>query len=227
MPFRAQSRPRHCQPAWIEDIVASYNSNPQALRLLEQLALRDDPKGRFSLQQGLIRFRGRIWLGGSIALQQKIMSAFHDSALGGHSGAPATYRRLKRLCAWPKMKTHILQYVQCCQICQQAKPDRSASPGLLLPLPIPQISWDMITMDFIDGLPQSGRFNCVWVIVDKRTKFAYFLPLAHPYTAAKVAQLYMAQIYSVHGLPGAIVSDHDPVFTSKFWQELFNMQGQN
>lgn len=82
-------------------------------------------------------------------------------------------------------------------------------------------------MDFIDGLPQSGRFNCVWVIVDKRTKFAYFLPLAHPYTAAKVAQLYMAQIYSVHGLPGAIVSDRDPVFTSKFWQELFNMQGQN
>lgn len=88
-----------CQPAWIEDVVTSYHSNPQALRLLEQLALRDDPKGRFSLQQGLLRFRGRIWLGGSIALQQKIMSAFHDSALEGHSGAPATYRRIKRLFA--------------------------------------------------------------------------------------------------------------------------------
>lgn len=53
----------------------------------------------------------------------------------------------------------------------------------------------MITMDFVDGLPQSSKFNCLLVIVDKRTKFSYFLPLAHPYTMAKVAQLYMHQIY--------------------------------
>ena len=78
-------------------------------------------------------------------------------------------------------------------------------------------------MDFIDGLPQSGKFNCLWVVVDKRTKFSYFLPLAHPYTAAKVAQLYMSQIYKIHGFPQGIVSDRDPVFTSHFWQELFQV----
>mgnify|MGYP006268437795 FL=1 len=76
-------------------------------------------------------------------------------------------------------------------------------------------------MDFIDGLPQSGKFNCLLVLVDKRTRFAHFLPLAHPYTAAKVAQLYMSQIYKLHGFPGAIVSDRDPVFTSHFWREQF------
>ena len=80
-------------------------------------------------------------------------------------------------------------------------------------------------MDLIDGLPQSAQFNCLLVIVDKHTKFAHFLPLAHPYTTAKVALLYMNQIYKLHGLPGAIVSDHDPVFTSHFWQELFKHAG--
>lgn len=90
-----------CRPAWLEDIASSYNSNPQAQRLLEQLAVRDDPKGRFSLHQVLLLFRSRIWLGGSTAIQQRILAAFHDNPMGGHSGFPATYRRIRRLFAWP------------------------------------------------------------------------------------------------------------------------------
>ena len=68
-----------CQPAWLEDVINNYNSNPQAQRLLEQLAIREDPKGRFTLKQGLLRFRDRIWLGGSTEMQQRIISAFHDN----------------------------------------------------------------------------------------------------------------------------------------------------
>lgn len=135
------------------------------------------------------------------------MAAFHDSLVGGHSGFPATFRRIRRLFAWPKMKIQVLHYVRYCPVCQQAKPDRAASPGLMEPLPIPQQPWDMITTDFIAGLPQSGKFNCLWVVVDKRTKFAHFLPLSHPYTASKMALLYMNIIYSIHELPGAIISD--------------------
>ena len=136
-------------------------------------------------------FCGRIWLGGSTSLQQRIIAVFHESPMGGHSGIPATYSCACRLFAWPKMKIHVNNIICCCQICQQAKPDRAASLGLLQPLPIPSILWEMITMDFIDGLPQSGKFNYLFVIVDKRTKFAHFLPLAHPYTVSKVALLYM------------------------------------
>uniref|UniRef100_A0A8R7U7A6 Integrase catalytic domain-containing protein n=1 Tax=Triticum urartu TaxID=4572 RepID=A0A8R7U7A6_TRIUA len=83
----------------------------------------------------------------------------------------------------------------------------------------------MITMDFVDGLLQSGKFNCLWFIVDKHTKFAHFLPMSHPYTTAKCALLYMNNIYSAHGLPASIISDQDPVFTSHFWQELFKQVG--
>ena len=80
-------------------------------------------------------------------------------------------------------------------------------------------------MDFIDGLPQSGKHNCIRVIVDKRTKFAHFLPLAHPYTAAKVALLYMNSVYRIHGFPASIVPDRGPVFTSHFWKELLKYAG--
>ena len=97
-----------CQPSWLDDVLSSYNCNPQAQKLLEQLAIREDPKGRFTLQNGILRFRGRIWLGGSTAIQQKIISAFHGRLMGGHSGFPVTYRRIRRLFAWPKMKAQIL-----------------------------------------------------------------------------------------------------------------------
>lgn len=80
-------------------------------------------------------------------------------------------------------------------------------------------------MDFIDGLPQSRHVNCILVIVDKFTKFAHLLTLAHPYTASKVALLYMNQVYWLHGFLGAIISDRYPVFTSHFWQELFKYAG--
>lgn len=123
------------------------------------------------------------------------------------------------------MKNHILHYVKCCPTCQQDKPDHAAYPGLLEPLPVPKESWELIGMDFIDGLPRSGGVNCILVIVDKFTKFAHFLPLAHPYTASKVALLYMTHIYRLHGFPGEIISDRDPVFTSHFWQELFKYAG--
>ena len=176
---------------------------------------------KFSLKAGIIRHGKCVWIGNDPVLHNKVVAAFHDSPVGGHSGFPATFRCIRRLFAWPKMNAHVQQYVRCCQVCQQAKPDRAASPGLLLPLPIPKKSWDLITMDFVDGLPQSGQYKCLLVVVDKRTWFAHFLPQAHPYTTSKVALLYMQQLYKLHGFPGAIVSDRDPVFTSHFWQELF------
>lgn len=168
------------------------------------------------MRDGLLYFRDRIWLGGSPSLQQRMLRAFHDSTMGGHSGVPVTYRRLRHLFAWPKMKEHIKQYVQSCSVCQQAKPERVRYPGLLEPLPVPDGAWKVVTMDFIDGLPSSGKFNCILVVVDKFTRYAHFLALSHPFTAAKVAHSYLENIYKLHGLPEAIVSDRDPVFTSNF-----------
>ena len=78
-------------------------------------------------------------------------------------------------------------------------------------------------MDFIEGLPRSKSYNYILVVVDKFSKYAHFLPLSHPFTALQVAQLYLNHIYKLHGLPTAIISDRDKVFTSQVWQELFRL----
>jgi hypothetical protein len=78
-------------------------------------------------------------------------------------------------------------------------------------------------MDFIEGLPTSGSFNYILVAVDKFSMYGHFLALKHPFTAASVAQLFLDNAYKLHGLPTAIVSDRDKIFTSHFWQNLFKL----
>jgi hypothetical protein len=74
----------------------------------------------------------------------------------------------------------------------------------------------MISMDFIEGLPRSGAANCLLVVVDRLSKFTHFIPLSHPFTAQQVAQLFLDNIYRLHGMPMHIVFDHDHIFTSTF-----------
>lgn len=121
------------------------------------------------------------------------------------------------------MKADVKAYVSNCQVCQQAKPEHSKVPGLLQPLPIPQQAWQIVSMDFIDGLPKSQRFDTILVVVDKFTKYGHFIPLSHPYTAMSAAQLFHNNFFKLHGLPEMIISDRDKVFTSTFWQELFKL----
>jgi len=121
------------------------------------------------------------------------------------------------------MKFDVKNFVACCSICQQAKPDRSKYPGLLQPLLVPTLAWQTISMDFIDGLPKSQGKSCVMVVVDKFTKYIHFLALAHPFTAISIAKVFFDNIYKLHGLPDSIVSDRDKIFTSTFWQELFKL----
>lgn len=214
-----------CQPAWLEDIQQSYVHNPQAVKLLDMLNQGPDAKKRFSLRNGIIYFRDKVWLGGTPPMQQQIMQAFHASTTGGHSGFPVTYSKIRGLFAWPKMKKQIKTFVQTCLICQQAKPERVKYPGLLQPLPTPDEAWKMVTMDFIEGLPTSGSANSIMVVVDKFTHYAHFIPLHHPFTAAKVAAAYLDNVFKLHSLPEVMISDRDPIFASKFWQELFSLTG--
>jgi len=82
---------------WLEAVVLSYQADLEANKLLSQLAINPESMPSYSLVQGVIRYKGRIWLGSSKAIQQQVLTAFHASPMGGHSGAPATYSRLKRL----------------------------------------------------------------------------------------------------------------------------------
>lgn len=164
-------------------------------------------------------------VGGSQPLQEKMIAAFYASKIGGHSGLPATYSRMRKLFCWAKMKMQVKAFVQSCLVCQQAKPERVKYPGLLQPLPTPDEAWQTVTMDFIEGLPTSGTANSIMVVVDKYTHYAHFIPLHHPFTAAKVAAAYLDHVFKLHSLPKVMISDRDPIFTSRFWQELFKLLG--
>lgn len=150
-------------------------SDPIAQKLLTQLAVDPTSVPHFTLLHGIMRYDGRIWLGSNKSIHNRIFKALHTSALGGHSGAPATYHRIKNLFYWDTMKSGFWSMVQSCHICQKAKPDRSKYPGLLQPLPVPTTAWDIISMDFVEGLPVSGSANAILVVIDKFTKFGHFL----------------------------------------------------
>jgi hypothetical protein len=114
------------------------------------------------------------------------------------------------------MKQAVENFIKQCVICQQAKHCNTHPPGLLQPLPIPQGVWRDLSMDFIEGLPKSQGYSVILVVVDQLTKYAHFMAVKHPYTAADIAQLFMDNIVKLHGLPQSIVSDQDTIFVSSF-----------
>jgi hypothetical protein len=121
------------------------------------------------------------------------------------------------------MRASVQHFVDACAVCKQAKPERVKYPGLLKPLAVPDAAWQVVTLDFVEGLPRSAGYNSILVVVDKLTKYAHFLPLVHPYTAAQVAQTYFDNVFKLHSMPEALVSDRDRIFTSHFWQNLFRL----
>jgi hypothetical protein len=123
---------------------------------------------------------------------------------------------------WPKLKQFTTTLISECPICQISKTEKVQYPGLLSPLPIPQIKWSNISLDFIEVLPKSRGKDVILVVVDRLTKYAHFLPLAHPYNVQKIADLFFDNIVKLHGPPEIIVSDRDWIFTSNLWSEIFS-----
>lgn len=156
------------QPIWLADLSNSYGNHPETAKLLAALAIHS-PQGDYTLQDGIIKFKGKILVPSDAKLQNLIITALHASP-GGHSGAFVTYQKIRQLFVWARMKTMVKEFVAKCQICQQAKSERVKYPGLLQPLPVPAFAWQMVTMDFIEGLPSSHSYNCIMVVVDKLSK---------------------------------------------------------
>jgi hypothetical protein len=193
--------------------------------LLAQLSIHSPNEQGFTLDEGLIRCKDKIWVAQNSALQTKLITACHSSAIRGHSGANATYYRMKKLFHWRCLKHDVEEFVRQCVICQQAKHSNALPAGLLQPLPIPAGAWQDISMDFIEGPPKSQGCTVILVIVDKFTKYAHFVALKHPFSVKTVAKVVFDNVVKLHGLPKTVVSDRDKVFTSTFWSELFVIMG--
>ncbi|KAL0554438.1 hypothetical protein IC582_008359 [Cucumis melo] len=213
------------QPTLRQRIIDAQSNDPY---LIEKRGLAEAGQtAEFSLSSdGGLLFERRLCVPSDRAIKTELLTEAHSSPFSMHPGSTKMYQDLKRVYWWRNMKREVAEFVSKCLVCQQVKAPRQKPAGLLQPLSIPEWKWESVSMDFITGLPRTLRgFTVIWVVVDRLTKSAHFVPGKSTYTASKWAQLYMSEIVRLHGVPVSIVSDRDARFTSKFWKGLQTAMG--
>jgi transposase InsO family protein len=177
-------------------------------------------------KDGVLWFKKRLCVPKQGHYRQTILDEAHNSAYSIHPGATKMYLDLKEKYWWNGMKGDIAKFVAYCDVCRRIKAEHQKPSGLLQPLPIPVWKWDEVGMDFIIGLPRTKSGNdSVWVVVDRLTKVAHFIPVRTTYGGDKLAKLYIDRIVKLHGVPKRIVSDRGTQFTSRFWRSLHEALG--
>nr|GEX25401.1 putative reverse transcriptase domain, ribonuclease H-like domain, aspartic peptidase domain protein [Tanacetum cinerariifolium] len=165
--------------------------------------------------------KNQSWLPLFGSLRYLIMHESHKSKYSIYPGSYKMYQDLKKLYWWPNMKAIIVEYVGKCLICFRVKAECQNPSGLLVQLEISMWKWERITMDSVTKLPKtSNRHDTIWVIVDRLTKSAHFIPTREINSMETLTRLYIKEIVSWHGVPISIISDRDSHFTSRFWQSL-------
>ena len=145
----------------------------------------------------------------------------HSSAYSVHPGGIKMYKDLKQHFWWNDIKREIARHMAKYLVCQRVKAEHRRPGGLLQPLPISEWKWENITMDFVTALPRSPKGNnAIWIIVDRLTKSAHFIPFRVGQSTEMLADKYLREVVRLHGVPASIVSDRDTRFHSHFWNRL-------
>ena len=132
---------------------------------------------------------------------------------------------MERQFYWPGLKRGVAKIVGQCRTCQLAK-HRKQNTSLYMPLPVPDLPWQDVSMDFMLGLPRTFRkHDSILVVVDRFSKMAHFLPCSKTSNASKIARLYFNKIVKLYGLSKTIVSDRDVCFKRYFWKTLWHLVG--
>ncbi|GJR00663.1 putative reverse transcriptase domain-containing protein [Tanacetum coccineum] len=162
---------------------------------------------------GTLCFNGRSWLPCYSDLRTVIMHESHKLKYSIHSGSDKMYQDMKKLYWWPNMKANIATYVSKCLTYAKVKAEHQRPSGLLVQPDIPQWKLDNITLDFVMKLPKlSQGYDTIWVIVDRLTKSAIFVPVRETDPMEKLARMYLKEVVTRHGIPVSIICDHDPSY---------------
>lgn len=197
-------------------VQASYVVDSKVQKLCAEVQQQGQSHPKYSWDGRFLRRKGKIVVGDVAGLKLELFQLFHESTIGGHSGVHATRKRLTGY--WKGLTADVKKWVKECLVCQRCNSETVASPGLLQPLPIPDRAWSSISMDFIEGLPNSRGKTAIFVVDDRLTKYAHFVALAHPFTVVTVVLEFMDNIYKLHGMPesksSSVISDK---ISSKSW----------
>ncbi|KAA3487957.1 DNA/RNA polymerases superfamily protein [Gossypium australe] len=184
------------RPLFLQEIskAQKVDDSLQAKRVLSELNIESD----FRVSpDGCLMFRDWVYVPRNDELIRKILHEAHNRCLVVHPGCTKMYNDLRKWYWWP------------------VKAEHRVPSGLLQPIMVPKWKWDRITMDFVTSLPLTPKKkDAVWVVVDRLTKLAHFIPVRVDYSLDKLVDLYMSEIVRLH------VRDRDPRFTSRFWKKL-------
>ncbi|KAA0051377.1 T32E20.30 [Cucumis melo var. makuwa] len=194
-------------------------------KIIKRLKEYPEEGGRYQWDNERLLYKGRVIISKTSSLIPNLLHTFHDFILEGHSGFLRTYKRMSGELHWLGMKNDIKKYVEQCDICQRNKFEATKPARVLQTLPIPEKILEDWTMNFIEGLPLAGGVNVIMVVVDRLSKYAYFITLRHLFSAKQDAKVFTDRVIGKHGIPKSIVSDRDKIFLSNFWRELFAMMG--
>lgn len=194
-----------------------YMDDSYFVKILEQIQRGE--RSDFFLEDGFL-FRGVQLCVPDCSLRLQLISELHNE---GHVGRDRTFQLLTTSYFWPTMRKEVSRFVARCRICHAAK-GAATNAGLYLPLPIPTQPWSNVSMDFVLELPRTQRgHDSIFVVVDRFSKMAHFIACKRTADAVMVAMLFFREIYRLHGLPTAIVSDRHTRFVSHFWRSLWRM----
>ncbi|PNX95310.1 hypothetical protein L195_g018500 [Trifolium pratense] len=214
-------------PTWVDRkrLLEEIAQDNEIQNLIVTLQANPDAKPGYHVQNGMLFYHDRLVISQKSPSIPLLLTEFHCTPTGGHSGFLRTYRRLADTLYWVGMQKSVRDFVRACDTCQRQKYSATTPGGLLQPLPIPNAIWEELSLDFITGLPKSKGFDAILVVVDRLSKYSHFILLKHPYSAKSVAELFIKEIVRLHGVPKSLISDRDPLFISHFWMELFKLQG--
>jgi hypothetical protein len=175
--------------------------------------------------EGVLYHRDWIYVSKNTELQQRIVEQHHDTQITGHARHWKTLELVSRSYWWPQMSHYIGQYCNTCDLCLQTKIQRHPPTGELQPLPVLTEQWDTISVDFIVELPEAHGYDAAMIMVDSTGKHGHFILTHMTITANGVAQLFLNNVWKLHGLPQNIISDCGLQFISEFMKELYQLLG--
>ncbi|GJP48725.1 hypothetical protein CLOM_g8004 [Closterium sp. NIES-68] len=168
----------------------------------------------------------KIWVPKYPPLPQLLLEQYHDVLFAGHIGSNKTLTGIAKHYYWPHMAADVQQFVTSCATCQRMKSSKQKKAGLLQPLPVPEQPWQVVSPDFITGLPSTtSGHDAILVVMDKFSKMGHFISTHTTARTEETAQLFVRYIISQHGIPTTLISERDLKFTSKFWEELMSLLG--
>ena len=176
-------------------------------------------------KDGYLWHQGKIWIPNKERIRTNPIQRHHEILQAGHGGTAKTAELIQRKYYWPKMRESSKQYVKNPDICPRTKVVRHTPYGLMKPNEAPDRLWKSISMDFITDLPLSEGEDAILIVIDRLTKMAHLIPCTKDMDAKQFQEMFLREIFRLHGLPRDIITHRGLIFTSDVWKETTKKLG--